>query len=50
MPKVQYNEETGACTMIIPKAICTAKGIVKGTNVDFILDSKGVMQLIIKKK
>ena len=49
MPKVQYNEVTGACSVFIPKALCIAKGIGAGTVVDFILDDRGVMQIVVKK-
>ena len=49
MPKIQFNEKTGACTVLIPKALCIAKGIKSGTVVDFLIDEKGVIQLVINK-
>jgi len=48
MVRVQENSTNKALFLTIPKAIATAKGFKKGTDIDFVINEKGQIVLIQK--
>ena len=47
MPIVQQlRNETGQLVITIPKSLATATGIHKGTKINFVINSKGRLELV----
>lgn len=49
MVKVQENSQSKAIFVIIPKAIATARGLKKGSDVEFLINDNGQIVISIKK-
>ena len=48
MATIQFCEKIGAYTVTVPKILCKAKGIKKGTKVDFVIDGKSEIKMVIR--
>lgn len=49
-PIIQQNARTGAIYVTIPKKTCVKEGIYKGTEIEFVRNEKGRLEVVITEK